>query len=370
MPDVTTSNTNWLWTVVTLAAAPLAAMVLHWVLFKLARRLAGFTHSAIDELLVEHARRPTAVLFPAVALLFVLPDSGLPPGILDLVDHLISLTLIAICGWLVIELFAVIDDLLIARYPMTAADNLRARRVLTQVGVLRRIAIMVVSIVTAAVMLMTFPSVRHIGDSLLASAGLAGLVVGFAAKPTLSSLIAGVQLALSEPIRIEDVVIVEGEWGWIEEIRTTFVVVRTWDLRRLIVPLSYFIEHPFQNWTRKTADLIGTVLIYTDYRVPVAAIRTELDRIVHATDLWNGKVVNVQVTDATEHALQIRALVSASDSSKAWDLRCLVREQLIDFLQQKYPESLPKTRIEMQGGKEGRREGGNGNPAVEGPPGP
>ncbi|MGH7668772.1 MAG: mechanosensitive ion channel family protein, partial [Gemmatimonadaceae bacterium] len=195
--------------------------------------------------------------------------------------------------------------------------------------------------------LMTFPTIRHIGDSILASAGLAGLVIGLAARPTLENLIAGVQLVLTEPIRIDDVVIVEGEWGRIEQILTTYVVVRIWDLRRLIVPLSYFIEHPFQNWTRTSADIIGSVFVYTDYRVPVDEIRDEVQRVLKTTDLWDGKVWNVQVTDSKEHTVEVRVLVSTSDSSKGWDLRCLVRERLVTYLQQHHPESLPRTRVEM-----------------------
>jgi small-conductance mechanosensitive channel len=182
---------------------------------------------------------------------------------------------------------------------------------------------------------------------LLASAGLAGLVVGMAMKPTLSSLIAGLQIALTEPIRIDDVVIVQGEFGWIEDIETTYVIVRTWDLRRLVVPLSYFIENPFQNWTRSTPDLLGTVFVYVDYSVPVEEVRQELHRILQSSPLWDGKVWGVQVTDASEQAVELRALMSAPDASKAWDLRCYVRENLIKFLQERHAESMPKIRAEV-----------------------
>ncbi len=337
---------GWLWTVVVLVAAPVIGYLVHAALSALAHRVVRRTRSIVDDSLVRRAHGPTMVLLPLLALLFVLPVSGLPAPTVALLEHAIGLALIALTGWMIIALFSVIDDVVVARYPVDVEDNLRARRVLTQIGVLRRIAIVVVTIVTAAVILMTFPAVRSVGDSLLASAGIAGLVVGLAARPTLSSLIAGVQLALTEPIRIEDVVIVEGEWGWIEEIRTTFVVVRIWDQRRLVVPLSYFIEHPFQNWTRRSSDLIGSVLLYADYRVPVDALRQEAERILHGTKLWNGKVFNVQVTDATESTVQIRVLASASDSSKAWDLRCLLREQLVTFLQREYPQALPRVRSE------------------------
>jgi small-conductance mechanosensitive channel len=230
---------------------------------------------------------------------------------------------------------------------MDLADNLAARRVQTQIEVLHRIVVVIVVVVALSVMLMTFPTIKHIGMSLLASAGLAGLIVGMAMKSTLSSLIAGIQIAFTQPIRIEDVVVVEGEWGWIEEIGTTYVVVRIWDLRRLVLPLSYFIEHPFQNWTRSSSDLLGTVFLYVDYTVPVEEVRAELRRIVESTNLWKGEVCVLQVSDATEQAVQLRALVDAHDSNAAWGLRCFVREKLIQFLQEKYPSALPKVRAEF-----------------------
>jgi len=215
--------------------------------------------------------------------------------------------------------------------------------------VLRRVLVVVILIVGLSVMLMTFPTVRQFGATLFASAGLAGLVVGMAARPALANLLAGLQIAMTEPIRIDDVVIVDGEWGRIEEITTTYVVVCIWDLRRLIVPLSYFIEHPFQNWTRQTADLLGTVSIYADYTVPVEEVREELHRILDGSEQWDRKVWGLQVTDATERTMTLRALMSAPDSSKAWDLRCLVRERLIAFLQAKHPQSLPRARAEVHG---------------------
>lgn len=196
-------------------------------------------------------------------------------------------------------------------------------------------------------MLMTFPAIRQIGAGLLASAGLAGLIVGMAMKNTLSSLIAGIQIAFTQPIRLEDAVVVEGEWGWIEQIEMTYVVVRIWDLRRLILPLSYFIEHPFQNWTRQSADLLGAVTLNVDYTVPVEEVRKELRRIVESTDKWKGEVCALQVTDADKQTIQLRALVDARDSGTAWDLRCYVREKLIQFLQDKYPHALPRLRAEF-----------------------
>src|SRR5262252_6775465 len=213
--------------------------------------------------------------------------------------------------------------------------------------VLKRVVSTVVILITAGAALMTFDAVRQYGVSLFASAGIAGLVAGLAARPVLTNLLAGLQIAMTQPIRLEDAVIVENEWGWVEEITGTYVVVRLWDWRRLVVPLSYFIEKPFQNWTRQSPALIGSVLIYVDYMVPVARVREELTKIVSRSKLWDGQVANLQVTDAKNDTIELRALVSAADAGKTSDLRCEVREALIAFLQREYPDALPKRRAEV-----------------------
>src|SRR6185312_8041962 len=279
-------------------------------------------------------------IFPLLALLLVLPTVPLPPVFRSGLQHVIGLGVIAALAWGVILSADILSDLIAARHRIDVADNLEARRIQTQVQVLRRVLEVVVVIVTLAVMLLTFPSVRSIGASLLASAGLAGLVLGMAMKPTLSSLIAGVQIALTQPIRMEDAVIVEGEWGWIEEITSTYVVVRLWDWRRMVLPLSYFLEKPFQNWTRETTSLIGSVFLHVDYSVPVEAVRQALTDIASASSLWDGRVVKLQVSDAKEWGLELRALVSARNAPETWDLRCEVREKLVGFLQREHPEAL------------------------------
>jgi small-conductance mechanosensitive channel len=267
--------------------------------------------------------------------------------VLGPVRHFVGLVLIACVAWLIIAVINFLRDLITHRYAIDAADNLTARGVQTQVQVLRHVAVVVVVTVAASVMLMTFPNVRNVGQSLFASAGVAALVAGLAARSTFTNLFAGIQIALTQPIRLEDVVTVEGEWGWIEEIRTTFVVVRIWDLRRLVVPISYFIEKPFQNWTRKTANLLGTVFLYTDYTMPVEAVRQQFHRILEESGMWDGKVWGLQVTNASERTMELRALMSAPSGPAAWDLRCYVREKLIDFMQKEYPGSLPKARAEL-----------------------
>jgi hypothetical protein len=205
----------------------------------------------------------------------------------------------------------------------------------------------IIGIFALASMLMVFDSVRQFGASILASAGIAGIVVGFAAQRSIATLLAGFQIALTQPIRVDDVVIVENEFGRVEEITLTYVVVRVWDLRRLVVPISYFIEQPFQNWTRSSADILGTVFLYVDYGVPLDSLRAELTRVLKASRFWDGKVNVLQVTDAKEHTLELRALASAADASLAWDLRCEIREQLVGFIQRTYPESLPRFRASL-----------------------
>jgi small-conductance mechanosensitive channel len=349
---------GWIGSIAVLIGLPLLALILHTLLVAVGGRLARRTRNRIDEAFVRHARGPTRAIFPLLGLLAALPGAGIPAAAEVWLGHAVGIGLIASTGWLLVGLISVMDDVIQSRYPVEVKDNLAARKVMTQMDVFRRVAIVLITIVSVGVILMTFPEIRHIGDSLLASAGLAGLVVGIAARPALSNLIAGIQLALTEPIRIDDVVIVEGEWGWVEEICTTYVVVRIWDLRRLVVPLSYFIEKPFQNWTRTSADLLGTVFVYADYRVPVQEIRDELEAILRSSGMWDGKVSGVQVTDATEHTLEVRLLMSAPDSSTAWDLRCLVRERMVEFLQRRHPECLPRARVELKPGP-----GGPGAPA-------
>ena len=331
-----------------LVGAVILALIAHKILFSIANRLARRTGSSLDNSLVRHGSGPGRLILPLLALFAALPATTLSPGPVDDIRHALVLGLIAAVAWLLIVLIDVFEDIARERYKIGVNDDLRARKIQTQIHVLRRTAVVVGCVVAFSVMLMTFPAVRQFGVSLFASAGVVGIVLGLAARPAILNLLAGIQIALTEPIRLEDVVIVEGEWGWIEEITTTYVVVRIWDLRRLVVPISYFIEHPFQNWTRVTANLLGTVFLYTDYTVPVEEIRQELHSILKTTDLWDGIAWGVQVTDATAQAMEIRALMSAPDSSKAWDLRCLVREKLITYLQQKYPQSLPRTRMELE----------------------
>jgi small-conductance mechanosensitive channel len=324
----------------TIAVALVARSILLWLLRRLARRKGAF----LGQWLLKHGERPTGWIFPLLAVLAISPDLALPPVLKSELEHITGLCLIAATAWLAILLVQIASEFLSRRFRIDVADNLLARRIQTQFQMLRRILIILVVVVAVAIMLMTFPAIKQIGMSILASAGLASLVVGLAMQSTLSNLIAGVQIAFAQPFRLDDAVVVEGEWGWIEEIGTMYVVVRIWDLRRLVLPLSYFLNHPFQNWTRSNANLLGSCFVFTDYTAPVDAIREELRRICQSTPLWNGKVCVLQVSDCSERTMQLRALMDARNSSEAWDLRCLVREKLIDFLQRNYPQCLPQVR--------------------------
>ena len=248
------------------------------------------------------------------------------------------------------RLTSVAEDVIADRYDVDVSDNLKARAIHTQFAILRKISVVAIAVLASGLVLMNFEGFRELGTGILASAGVAGLVVGFAAQKTLGNLLAGIQIAITQPVRIDDVVIVEGEWGRIEEITLTYVVVRIWDLRRLVLPIAYFIEKPFQNWTRVSADILGTVFLYVDYTVPVDAIRAELERVVQGSTDWDGQVCGVQVTDTSPQGIEVRALVSATDASKAWNLRCEVREKLVSFLQREYPGALPKLRGELKEG--------------------
>ncbi|MCC5938358.1 MAG: mechanosensitive ion channel [Lunatimonas sp.] len=250
--------------------------------------------------------------------------------------------------WIIIELSNVVRYHILDKFNFDKSDNLRERRMITQIDFIRKIFVIVVVVIASASILMQFESARNIGAGLLTSAGIAGIIIGFAAQKSIANLLAGFQIAFTQPIRLDDVVVLEGEWGKIEEINLTYVVVRIWDQRRLVLPITYFLEKPFQNWTRTTADIWGTVFLYVDHSIPVAPLKGHLKELLESTPLWDGKVQVLQVTDIRERTVELRCLMSAVDSPSAFDLRCFVREKMLEYIQQNYPESLPKTRILME----------------------
>jgi small-conductance mechanosensitive channel len=327
---------------------------LAWLLNRVARTLEGVlrsfssrTDAGWDDELLPFAGRALRIILPMIAIILGTPALEVSPDAQGVIQNAVSLLLVGAVGYILIQFVNAMARVLLGRYRLDVADNRRARSVYTQITVLRKMAIAVIALFAIASMLMVFQPVRQLGTAMLASAGVAGIVIGFAAQKSLATLLAGFQIALTQPIRIDDVVIVEGEWGRIEEITLTYVVVRIWDLRRLIVPITYFIEQPFQNWTRVSADILGTVFLYVDYNVPVEAVRKELTRLLEASPLWDRKVNVLQVTDSKEGSVELRALASASDAGRAFDLRCELREKLVAFIQQNYPESLPRLRASL-----------------------
>jgi small-conductance mechanosensitive channel len=336
---------EWAISLVVDAVAVLFALWLHGVVFKWIERWVA-RQSLFRRSLVSRIKGPSRLAVAMAAL--AIGSSIVPLSDEKFVRKLMIVGIVILIGWIASTALHVWTVVYLRRFKLDSEDNLLARKHVTQSRILERVARVVIVVLTLGVALMTFDNVRQYGVSLLASAGAASLVVGLALQPMLRNLIAGIQLAITQPIRIDDALLIDGEWGNVEEITSSYVVVRLWDWRRMIVPLSYFIEQPFQNWTRESAALIGTVLLYVDFTVPVDDLRRELERIVKASPLWDKRVVNLQVTDFKESTMEIRMLVSASTAGKTFDLRCEVREKMIGFIQKRHPEALPRVRTYLR----------------------
>ncbi|MCA1372673.1 MULTISPECIES: mechanosensitive ion channel family protein [unclassified Bradyrhizobium] len=333
---------SWFIGLTLVAGAILLALLAYRVATWLLNRAFG-TRLPLLSVFIERTAGPAQMALCLAAVAMVLPLAPLDDTIRTPLTRLFVVAFIALIGWISIR----IVDMSAARYLQNFRDvteNFVARKHVTQVRVFKRVTDTIIVIITVSAALMTFDSVKQYGVSLFASAGAAGIIVGLAARPLLSNLIAGLQIAITQPIRIEDAVIIENEWGWIEDIASTYVVIRLWDWRRMVVPLSYFIEKPFQNWTRDTASLIGVVALHVDYRADVPRIRRWLEEAVKQSKLWDGEVVNLQVIDADSRTIELRALVSARNAPQSWDLRCEIREKLIAFIRDEMPEALPRDR--------------------------
>jgi small-conductance mechanosensitive channel len=324
-----------------LLLALLAHRIGRRIVFRIAR------HAQVLDAVVHRLDRPLQWVLPLVALQLVWQGAPDEMRAIDSVRHLNGILLIAAVTWAAIGAVQGVADAMARLHPADVADNLHARRLLTQTRVLSRTASGLILFAGLAMILMTFPRARQLGASLLASAGVAGLVAGIAARSVFSNLLAGLQIALAQPLRIDDVLIVEGEWGRVEEITGTYVVLKLWDERRLIVPLQWFIEHPFQNWTRTTAQIVGSVFLWVDYRTDVDAVRAEAKRLVATSSDWDQRVCVLQVVETSERAMQLRLIVSSGSSGQNWDLRCFLREGLIRFLKEHQPEALPRVHAEL-----------------------
>ncbi|MHB1501195.1 MAG: mechanosensitive ion channel family protein [Candidatus Dormibacteria bacterium] len=335
-----------------LAVVAAAMVAVHAIgVLALRRTVSGSTHP-LGRSILEHSVAPLQAVLPLSGLEITLTAVSLPGTLRAILLHVFGVALIIACAWLTVRLSYVIDDMILGRYRLDVENNLHARQVHTQIQVLRRVTAVVVGVIALSLVLLSFPEVRTAGAGLLASAGLVGVVAGIAAKPAATNVVAGLQIAASQPIRVDDVVVVEGHWGRIEQIALTYVVVRVWDLRRLVLPISYFIENPFENWTRSSADILGWIHLEVDYTTPVEALRAQLLEIAKASPDWDGKVCILQVTGLGTETMQLRALVSSADSSRSWNLQCEVRERMIGFLQRVYPRALPRKRAEIDLGQE------------------
>jgi small-conductance mechanosensitive channel len=344
---------GWFFVLFLMCAALVFSNAIHWVIFRVLRRKQqepgakeiGF-NSGLH--LHQHLGKPARAIFILTCLFLVQHYLPVSHAIHHIVVQTLAVAMVLAMGWFVVGVVYIAERVLLRRFDISVADNVRARRVRTQFQVFRRVIVAFVMIVTVGAALYTFHDARlwRAGTGLLASAGLASLLLATAAKSTASNFLAGMQIAFTQPIRLDDVVIVQGEYGNVEEINSAYVVIRCWDLRRLIVPLSYFIENSFQNWTRSSADILGYAYLYLDYSVPIDPIREELRRIVSSSKLWDGKVVNVQITNLKEHTMEVRCLISAANSGNSSDLCSLIREKMIEFVRANYPNGLPRTRLE------------------------
>jgi small-conductance mechanosensitive channel len=338
----------YIWSTIILILAGCIGLLLHRLTLRLFERFSPPRKvRTFFELFVENTKGPSRLAYVVFLVGAALPSVNFSLATTLTIAHVLLVAFVLLIGWTSIRASEIFASLYLTRFRTDVDDNLLARKHLTQIRILKRAGAILIGVVTVGVALMTFNQVRQYGISLFASAGAASLVLGLAARPLLTNLIAGVQIAITQPIRLEDAVIVEGEWGWIEEISSTYVVVRLWDWRRMILPISYFLEKPFQNWTRESGALIGSVYLYLDYSIPVQAIRDKLTEVAAESHLCDGKVVNLQVSDAREGVIELRCLVSARNAPQAWDLRCEVREKLIAFIQAEYPHALPHMRVAM-----------------------
>jgi small-conductance mechanosensitive channel len=338
----------WMVGVGLIVLAILVALAVHKAITLVARRAIG--QRSFGMTFLDKTTGPARLALCLMAVALVVPLAPLGERARLQLSQVFVVAVIALIGWLSMSAVDLAASRYLERHALDIDENFRARKHVTQVRVFKRVLDTLIVIIAFSTALMTFESVRQYGVSLFASAGAAGLIVGLAARPLLSNLIAGVQIAITQPIRIEDAVIIENEWGWIEDIASTYVVVRLWDWRRLVVPLSYFIERPFQNWTRDAASLIGSIMLHVDHAANVPRIRERLESAVRESALWDGAVVNLQVVDSHPHTIELRALVSARNAPQSWDLRCEIREKLQAFLQEEMPEGLPhaRTYITMQ----------------------
>jgi small-conductance mechanosensitive channel len=335
----------WLWNLGLLFFSLLIGMLVKLLITGILHYYKNTTDYSLFKSIITFISKPLNYFVPLIALDLMIPAMKINAAYLPGVNKLMSILLIIAFANLLINVFRIFEDYVYHQYDLNKADNLKERKVRTQLLFIRKVVISFIVVITIAIILLSFNDVRKIGAGLLTGVGIGGIIIGFAAQKSLANFLAGLQIAFTQPIRIDDVLVVEGEWGRVEDITLTYVVLKIWDERRLILPITYFIEKPFQNWTRATSEILGTVFLYMDYTVPVDDLRLELTRLLGTTDLWDKRVGILQVTDAKEKTIELRALVSARNASQAFDLRCFIRENLVKYIRERSPESLPSVRV-------------------------
>lgn len=337
-----------LWNVIIVVSAIVIGLVVKTVVKAILNYNKKYTDYSLFRSFILHLSRPMNHFVPILTLNLMVPLMTLDPQYKLMLSRTAGIALMVSFAVVLISAISIFEDYIYHTYDLNKEDNLKERKIQTQIQFIRKLLGALIVFITIALILLSFDNVRKIGAGLLTGVGIGGIIIGFAAQKSLGNLLAGFQIAFTQPIRIDDVLVVEGEWGRVEDITLTYVVLNIWDQRRLILPINYFIEKPFQNWTRTTSEILGTVFLYLDYNTPVDALREEFDRLLDKSPLWDRRVKVIQVTDAREHTMELRMLVSSSNSSKAFDLRCYIRENLIKFIKDNYPESLPLNRVAVK----------------------
>jgi small-conductance mechanosensitive channel len=342
---------DWAWNIGVIATAVILGLLVKLAVTAVLHYYKNRNDYSLFKSIITHLGRPLNFFIPLLVLSAMLPLCRFDPAFLVTLNRINNILLVIAFASLLVHTFGIFEDHIYHQYDLTKADNLKERKIRTQLIFVRKVIVILVVLVTISIILLSFSSVRKIGAGLLTGVGIGSIIIGFAAQKSLGNLLAGFQIAFTQPIRIDDVLVVEGEWGRIEDITLTYVVLNIWDQRRLILPITYFIEKPFQNWTRTTSEILGTVFLYVDYSFPVDDLRTELTRLLNASELWDKRLGLLQVTDAKERTIELRALVSARNSSQAFDLRCYIRENLLKYINGHMPDNLPLIRLKNEENK-------------------
>ncbi|WP_134091290.1 mechanosensitive ion channel family protein [Olivibacter sp. XZL3] len=346
--DLSEKMPHWVWNALVISFSICIGIVIKSILVPIVKRQSQKEYPySVMRSIIKNFNRIFTFFIPLLVFASMLPLLRFNQSTYDLVSKIVEILINISFAVIIIRTLYVFEDYLYHRFDVAKENNLRERKIRTQIVFIRKLLITLIILITTAIILLSFESMRKIGAGLLTGVGIGGIIIGFAAQKSLGNLLAGFQIAFTQPIRMDDVLIVEGEWGKVEEINLTYVVVAIWDKRRLVLPINYFIEKPFQNWTRTTAEILGTVFIYTDFTIPVESLRQKLSELLHANRLWDGKVNVLQVTDLRERTMEIRCLMSCRNSGDAFDLRCYVRENMIAFINEHYPDALSKTRISL-----------------------